>query len=243
MTLIRWIVWFVVLLHIQILYAEELSVRILDSSGFAMSKVELTVRSLDMVNANPLRSYTDLDGRTPAFRLSSGLYQITATRKGFMNSVKEVFVDDSTEEIVLEMRVRSNIDVIVLKNPDTPSTTRPTNRDEHQVGLKLILNQPPKSPIAGMRILFRDSEGNGQRWIQSDSAGRITIDLPEEPTYVVLPMVVIPIDRKIFIYLLLEDCATPDPLGIYPHGAICVPIKNSSATIEVPVTVSSESVP
>ncbi len=234
MARIHWIIWLLLLLQQPLLHATELRIRTVYASSTGVSDLQVTVRSLETA-ASPQRFVTDSSGWTPFISLPSGLYQVRGIGKGFMNAVKEVFVDDSTTEVVLEMRTKPNIDGPGIDFPWSPSLSKQVTGTERKVSVHILSSTPPKTPIARVRILFRDSEGNGEKWIETNSSGTIAIDLPDGPTFLILPMVIVPIDRMIFTFVLLQDCATSESLGIYPYGAVCVSIKNSSAEIDIPM--------
>jgi hypothetical protein len=215
------------MLPLHIGWAERLTIRTVDASGTEVSNIEVNVRTLDAVTASPKQFRTDSEGRTPAFELSPGLYQLIAVgpHASWMNSVKEVFVDSSTSEIVLQMRVRKNIDWVA--QPEASFSSR-------QVSLKFSSGTIQKATLAGLRVLVRDSEGKSERWFQTDATGRVEVILPEGPPFLVLPTVVVPIEGAVHTFILLDDCDTSDQLGIVPNGPTCIAIKNSFAEIEIP---------
>lgn len=225
---VRWILWSMLMLHLQISWAEELTIRTVDATGAGVSNIEVTVRPLDALTASPKRFRTDPEGRTPAFKLSPGLYQISAAGSpaSWMNSVKELFLDDSVRELVLQMRVRKNIDWIA--QPKTSSSSR-------QVSLRFSSGTLQKTLLAGLRVLLRDSEGKSERWFQTDATGRIAAVLPEGPAFLALPILVVPIEGTVHTFVLLDDCGTSNPLGIVPDGVTCIPIKDSLSEIEIPI--------
>lgn len=224
----RWILWSMLMLHLQIGWAQGLTIRTVDVSGVEVSNIEVTVRSLDALTASPNRFRTDSGGRTPAFKLSPGLYQISAAGSpaSWMNSVRELFIDGSVREVVLQMRVRKNIDWIA--QPKTSSSSR-------QVNLRFSSDTLQKTLPAGLRVLVRDSEGKNERWFQTDATGRIDAVLPEGPTFLSLPILVVPIEGKVHTFVLLDDCGTSNLLGIVPDGVTCIPIRNPLSEIEIPI--------
>lgn len=236
MARIRWIIWLLPLLQQPLLHATELRIRTVYASHTGVSDLEVTVRSLETA-ISPQRYFTDSSGWTPFFKLPSGLYQVRGIGKGFMNAVREVFVDDSTTEVVLEMRTKPNIDGPGIDFPPSSPHTNQVTGAAQKVSIHFRSNIPPRKSIAGVRVLFRDSEGNGEKWIETNSSGTIAVDLPDGPTFLVMPMVVLPINRAIYAFVLLQDCSTSESVGIFPHGAVCVPIRNSSAEIEIPIPV------
>jgi hypothetical protein len=232
----RWIIWLLLLLQQPLLHATELRIRAVYASHIGVSDLEVTVRSLENATS-PQRYFTDSSGWTPFLKFPNGLYQVRGIGKGFMNAVSEVFIDDSTTEVVLEMRTKPNIDGPGIDSPPSSPLLNQVTGPARKLSIHFHSIIAPKTSIARARILFRDSEGNGEKWIETDSSETIAVDLPEGPTFLALPMVILPIDRTIFAFVLLQDCSTSESLGIFPHGAVCVPIRNSSAEIEIPIPI------
>jgi hypothetical protein len=222
-------------LPIGMLHAEGLHVTVL-VSGSSVPKVELTIRSLDIASAPPQQFVTGSEGRTPTFRLPSGLYQFTAVSKGFWNSVKEVFVDDAVKEVAIVMQPWANIDYAGIRD-SSKSLTSSTQAGGAtlKVNLRFVSAAPPHLPIERARVLLRDSDGGDQRWVSTDSSGKLALELPtERPLFISLPMVVLPINGSIYTFVLLEDCANSESWPNFPKGAVCVTIKHFSAEIEIP---------
>jgi hypothetical protein len=159
-----------------------------------------------------------------------------------MNTVKEMFVDGTTREIILEMRTRPIID-LDYEDDTTPAPKQP-GEDKWRLSLGLFSGPPQKLPLAGLRILVRDSEGKSQAWYQTDATGRIVAILPEAPTFVTLPMVVVPRDGKVYTFMLNDgDCAVIKQQKYYPRGATCISVKGRSVEIEIPPADSPNSTP
>jgi hypothetical protein len=88
---------------------------------------------------------------------------------------------------------------------------------------------PDKSSLVGIRVLIRGTDGSSSRWAKTGATGRLGVDLVDGPT-----ILVVPIDGRVYTFVLLDDCGTNDPLGRLPRSATCVSIKNSFAEIEIP---------
>ena len=232
----RWILCSMLLLPQFLLHAAELKIRAVYASNTGVSNLEVTVRNLDALKSLPQILMTDSEGWTPTFKIPAGLYQIRGVGKGFMNSVKEIFVDDSAKQIVLDIRTRANIDGPGIETREDSTVVKQVPGTKRQLNVQLNTSTRPMTPIAHVRVLFRDSEGNGERWLETNSAGEIIVDLPDEPTFLVMPMVVLPINGTIYTFVLLQNCGTSESLGIFPRGATCIPIKNNSAEVEIPIT-------
>lgn len=226
-----WIVLGLLLLHEQTLRAIEVRVRAVDAFGAGIPEIEVAVRCLDPAGSSPERILTDSSGWSKALKVSHGLYQFKATGNGFMKSVKEVYVDESTRDVVMEMRNEAIIDYSVTKAPDSQSFSKEDSDLKQRIAVRLISQT---KALGGVRVLFRDSEGNNEKWYVTDPSGRITIDLPERPTFIIQPTVILVVDGKVYTFELLQDCSTFKTLSIFPQGVTCMQISGSLTEIYVP---------
>ena len=226
-----------ILLQQQILHSTELKIRTVYASSTGVSNLQVTVRNLEVETLPPQLFLTDSEGWTPYFKLPAGLYEIKGVGKGFMNTVKEVFVDDSTKDVVLEMRTKSNIDYTSIVTTQTQLLSKQPVGAERRLKVQFHSDTHPTKTISQMRVLFRDSEGNGERWLETDSTGSLNLDLPDGPAFLAMPMIVVPVDGSIYTFLILQDCGISKSLRFFPQGATCVPIENSIVEIEIPTTV------
>jgi len=231
-----WIFWSMLLLQQQVLHSAELKVRTVYASSAGVLNLKVTVRNLEVETLPQQLFLTDSERWTPYFKLPAGLYEIKGVGKGFMDTVKEVFVDDSTNDVVLEMRTISNIDYVNIVTTPTPSLSKQDVGEERRLRVQFHSGTHPTKPISQIRVLFRDSEGNGEKWFETDSTGSVNIDLPDGPTFIVMPMIVMPLNRSIYTFVILQDCSKTESLGLFPQGATCVPIKNSIVDIKIPIT-------
>jgi hypothetical protein len=227
----HWIVLGLLLLHEQTLRAIEVRVRAIDASGAGIPGIEVAVRCLDQAGSSPERILTNSSGWSKALKVSHGLYQIKAIGSGFMRSVREVYVDESTRDVVMEMRNQANIDYSVTKAPDSQSFSKEDSDLEQRIAVRFILQT---KALGGVRVLFRDSEGNNEKWYVTDPSGRITIDLPEMPTFIIQPTVILVVDGKVYTFELLQDCSNFKTLSIFPQSVTCKQISGSLTEINVP---------
>lgn len=227
MTKTCWVVWLLLLLRLSGLHAAELKVRAVDASGAGIPGIEVSVRCLDQADSSPERTLSDSSGWSKALKLAHGLYQIKAIGSGFMRSVKEVYVNESTRDIVMEMRNDAIIDYSLIKVPDSQSFSK----REQRIVVRFISQT---RALNGVRVLYRDSEGNNEKWYITDPSGRIAIDLPEGPTFIIQPTVILVVEGKVYAFELLRDCSTFKALGIFPQGVTCMQIHDSLTEIKVP---------
>jgi hypothetical protein len=231
MTRIGWVIWLLFLLQQPVLHAAELRVRAVDASGAGIPGIEVAVRCLDQANSSPERILSDSSGWSKALKVSRGLYQIRAIGNGFMRSVKEVYVDESTRDVVMEMRNEAIIDYSVIKAPDSQSFSKEGSDLKQRIAVRFTSQT---EALDGVRVLYRDSEGNNEKWYVTDASGRITIDLTEGPTFIIQPTVILVVDGKVYTFELLQDCSTFKTLSIFPQGVTCMQISGSLTEIKVP---------
>ena len=221
----------VIFFHLGILHAADLRVRAVDPHGDGIADAAITVRSLATTEPGKVQELvTSALGWTRLLKLPSGLYQISVADRGYMTSVRELFIDNSTHEIEIRMRPGSIIDLA--------ATNENSAKQSWHIALRFRFNDRKGEPIIGARILLRDSEGNNQQWVQTDSAGRITVEVQDPPLSLVPGhVVVLPIQGIVYTFLLLnDDCSLSPELqsDFMPQGAKCVAVKDLSAEIDIP---------
>ena len=62
-------------------------------------------------------------------------------------------------------------------------------------------SNPEKPPLAGIRVLSRDTEGKNEQWLTTDSIGKVGLELTNGPT-----ILVVPVDGEVHTFVLLDDC-------------------------------------
>jgi hypothetical protein len=227
-----WIIWSVILLHMPICLAEHVRVKAVDEVGVRVPDILVVVRSLDTHTLFPPRFLTDSEGQTPVFEVPPGLYQFVASCPFgiWRTSVTEMFVDSSTKDIILRVGATQAIDVITTNEPPT-------------VSVYMFSSPPEKAPLAGIRVLSRGSEAEDEDWLQTDATGRVRVKLVDGPT-----ILAVPIEGKIYTFLLVDNCSvnyygSNSNRGLISPNTLCVPIKNSTAEIEVPTSPPRSSSP
>jgi hypothetical protein len=216
------------MIDVQLCQSEQIRVRTLDEMGAKVQGVLVVVHSLSADTYFEKRLLTDSEGQTPMFELHAGLYQFIATCPfgAWRSSVAELFVDSSTKDIALRVGAKKAIDVIKIgKRPRT-------------VSLRIISSQSEGAPLAGIRVLRRDPDATNVNWLQTNATGRVTIDLVDGPT-----ILVVPIEGHVHTFVLVDDCKAIDPLngnrGLLPLAAPCVSVKGHPTEIDIPVTMSA----
>jgi len=233
----RWIPWYLFLMYMPLCSAERLKVTTLDEKGVGFKNVLVIVLRLDQENVSPLRFLTDSEGQTPFFDLVPGLYQFVATCPDpygiCRNSITESFVSGTTKEITLRVSYQTPIDVFT-PNEDARSVRR-------HVNVRLLSNKTTRTPLAGVRVLVRGRDGEDRRWLRTDANGGIEVDLIDGPTKLAPPsiLLIVPIGEKVHTFVLSDDCELLDTVptneATLPPDALCVPIKNATAEIELPI--------
>lgn len=200
------------------------------SSGAPVPGAQLTIHSLEDSKMSNSTFTTDKDGWATDVRLVPGLYQCKAQSHGFMNTVTEIFVTEQTQAIDLHLRPRIIIDYVTV-----PSSEHEISRSDFDRTIQIRLLFSGIEPSTEKRVLFRDSEGNGQRWLalNGEDAAKIAL-LDDKPLFVSMPMVIVLLPGKVFSFVLGDDCIRQKPMENFPEGATCIDVENSRALIVVP---------
>lgn len=209
--------------HGETSHASDVRVQTIYSASVSIAKSEVTVRNLCESSEQQLQTLvTGSDGWTPTIEIRPGLYQFVARRKGFLTSVKEIFVEEQTSTIILTMRAWANIDYGPFKGKKT--------------GILVRFRVPfssGKNPVAGMRVLSRDTEGNDERWLVTDSNGVVTVPPTDKPDFITLPTLVVMGEGKISSFVLQGDCSLSRTLGNFPENSDCIQISEPVTEIDI----------
>jgi hypothetical protein len=230
------------LLRASIAKSAEINIRTVDgSSGAPVPHVVVTVRSLNLTNPVLSDLTTGVNGWTEALNLPKGLYQLSAGKSpSWFRSVRELFIEQDTRTVTLELKPKANIDTIEPPQPNPPFA-QPENAE---MALRVRLrSSSSKTPLVALRVLLRDSEGNREEWLQTDENGNIDVKLAEPPGFISFPVLIVAVDPTVYTFALVQDCRTPHELGILPRNAICMTVNHPVLDIEIPPLVSSPSDP
>lgn len=200
------------------------------TSGTPVPGVQLTIHSLEDSKMSNSTFTTDKDGWATGIRLVPGLYQFKAQSDGFMNTVTETFVTERTQVIDLHLRPRMNIDYVTV-----PTSENDSSRSDLDITIQIRFLLSGIESSIERRVLFRDSEGNGQRWLalNEDDAAKIAL-LDDKPFFASLPMVIVLLPGKVFSFVLGDNCIRQKPMANFPADAMCIDVKNSRTLIVVP---------
>ena len=155
----------------------SVKIKVEDPTGDGVKDDLIIVQDLDHRENELLRVLSDKNGCVPPLELPSGLYRIIATAPYglWQTNVREFLVG------------RRPINVVVRVQPiGTHGHGDIVNIGTSRANLQVIAQDG--RPADGARILARDRTASihTERWYKADRQGKVTIELVDKPTVVVI---------------------------------------------------------
>jgi hypothetical protein len=150
------------------------TIRIVDETEKPFPDVLVVIKAASATGEIEIARYlTDANGNIPPLFLEPRTYHITATCPyGLCRTItREVFGKSSASEIVLKVPpVSSDVNGQIVGAPK----------------LHLILESSTGERVKDTQILIRDPEAKWETWYNTGKDGSVTVDLPTEPSVLVI---------------------------------------------------------